>query len=111
VLPKGNVRRGLAPSKVAALEAFEEAGVLGVVSRFSLGFYRHRKSGEAGETISTVEAFPMAVNAELLSWPEKAVRQRKWMSIQEATEAVNDSELRTVLQQFAAEYRDEDRAR
>jgi len=76
-----------------------------VVSKSSLGFYRHRKSGAAGETLSTVEAFPMAVNAELLSWPEKAIRRRKWMPVEEAAEAVHDSELRAVLQRFAAEYR------
>jgi 8-oxo-dGTP pyrophosphatase MutT (NUDIX family) len=103
VLPKGKVKRGHPPHASAALEAFEEAGVFGSISRIALGTYRQMKFDADGQPRPiAVRAFPMLVTGENRSWPEMSVRQRRWMPISKAAEAVKNGELRALLQQFAA---------
>lgn len=104
VLPKGNLKRWMKPHVSAAHEAFEEAGVLGVVTSEPLGVYRQQKvSGDLSREI-IVQAFPMLVNTQLRIWPEKRARQRRWMSIDEAVESVRDVELAQLLRAFASTH-------
>jgi 8-oxo-dGTP pyrophosphatase MutT (NUDIX family) len=104
VLPKGNVR-GMLPHASAAREAFEEAGVIGIISRNSVGVYHHRKTVSADEEIVIpVNVFPLFVNTLLRTWPEMAYRSRRWMHVLEAAETVEDQEIRDVLHSFAEGY-------
>jgi 8-oxo-dGTP pyrophosphatase MutT (NUDIX family) len=101
-LPKGKIKRGVAPHHSAAREAFEEAGVIGTISAIPLGTYRQMKTRENGEpTITAVQAFPLLVLEETSSWPEKQLRQRCWMPIGAAVDAVTNGELRALLVTFA----------
>ena len=43
VLPKGWAEKGLTGSEVAAKEAFEEAGIIGVILDSSIGWYSYLK--------------------------------------------------------------------
>ncbi|MGF7149892.1 8-oxo-dGTP pyrophosphatase MutT (NUDIX family) [Sphingomonas zeicaulis] len=106
VLPKGKRKRWMKPHISAAHEAFEEAGVLGMIEPEPAGVYRQQKvCGEFAREI-IIHAFPMLVNTQLRNWPEKAIRKRRWMSIEEAVQAVRDLELAQLLQAFAtAHYR------
>ena len=101
VLPKGRIKRWMKPHMSAAHEAFEEAGVLGVIDTEAIGVYRQRKSSGGTDGEIAIQAFAMRVNTQLRSWPEKAVRNRCWMSIEGAEQAVRDVELRMVLRRFA----------
>lgn len=101
VLPKGKLQRWMLAHASAAVEAFEEAGVLGVVERLPVATYRQRKSGQDGASAEIViDAYPLRVNTELRSWPEKAIRQRRWVTIEDAMNAVRDTELRSALSCF-----------
>ncbi|MET0239486.1 MAG: NUDIX hydrolase [Sphingobium sp.] len=108
VLPKGTVR-GVLPHATAAREAFEEAGALGVISRDAIGVYYQRKRTGSGDIKEVpVQAFPLFVNTLLGKWPEMAMRKRQWMHASLAAEAVNDDEIRTVLEKFVDEHWDVD---
>lgn len=104
VLPKGNIKRGIPAHRSAALEAFEEAGVIGTISAVPLGTYRQVKTRDTGEEETVaVRAFPMLVTEETSTWPEMRIRQRRWMPIAMAIESVTNHELRALLIAFAKE--------
>ena len=84
IVPKGVVELSMTPAASAAAEALEEAGVRGTVSDQSLGTYQYSKWGGT----CTVEVFAMAVTTELDDWPEKSLRSRKWVPLEEAAEMV-----------------------
>jgi 8-oxo-dGTP pyrophosphatase MutT (NUDIX family) len=109
VLPKGNIKQGMLPHTSAAREAFEEAGVVGLIERLPLGSYSQRKVAANGAATDVrVCAYAMLVNQELRNWPERAVRRRKWMRVRDAVEQVRDTALRSILASFENEFSSRD---
>jgi predicted phosphate transport protein (TIGR00153 family) len=101
VIPKGNA--GADPPHVsAAKEAEEEAGVRGAACPHPLGSFRYRKRRPSGASILfDVDVFPLAVTDVLVSWKEKDERERRWFSLSEAAEAVEEDDLRDLIRSFA----------
>jgi 8-oxo-dGTP pyrophosphatase MutT (NUDIX family) len=98
ILPKGDVSRGMHGHLAAANEAFEEGGVLGQIDHEPVAQYTQRKRLPTGSPITlTILAYPLYVNTELRTWPETAVRTRKWMPVSQALNAVNDDQISGVL--------------
>lgn len=95
IVPKGNVERKLGPRRSAAVEAFEEAGVVGTVLPDLLGCYRHPRA-------RLTDVFLLDVETELAAWPEDHVRRRRWVPGPEAAGAVRVAGLRPVLEIAAA---------
>lgn len=103
VLPKGNIVRGLSPHASAAHEAEEEAGVLGLACPAPIGRYRYRKTRKSGASLmADVDVFPILVTEELEEWAEIAERERRWFSLAEAAEAVDEDDLKRIIRQFRA---------
>lgn len=103
VIPKGNVPTGMAPHAAAAMEAQEEAGVLGPVCPIPLGSYRYRKRRSNGASLMVdVAVFPLAVTDELERWKEQNERERRWFSLPEAAEAVDETDLHDLIRSFGA---------
>jgi hypothetical protein len=103
VIPKGNAMPGLSDYAAAAVEAEEEAGVTGWVCPTPIGSYRYRKRRNNGSSLmADVEVFPLAVKQELPSWKEGAERERRWFSLAEAADNVNEPDLRDLIRSFAA---------
>jgi hypothetical protein len=103
VIPKGNVPSGYAPHAAAALEAEEEAGIGGAVCPIPLGSYRYRKRrGNGASLMVDVDVFPLAVTDELESWKEQGQRERRWFSLAEAADAVDEDDLSELIRSFAA---------
>ena len=101
VIPKGWPMKGLKPHAAAALEAFEEAGVKGTISKTPIGTYNYDKRLSDGDVITcTVEVFPMPVDLELAQWPEREQRTRQWFSPTAAAEAVEEDALKTLIGKF-----------
>ena len=46
IIPKGYVEKGLSPAESAAKEAYEEAGLIGLVHHKEAGKYRYRTFGK-----------------------------------------------------------------
>ena len=103
VIPKGNGMTGLSAHAAAAVEAEEEAGVTGWVCPTPLGSYRYRKRrGNGSSLMVDVEVFPLAVKQELPNWKESAERERRWFSLADAADNVNEPDLRDLIRSFAA---------
>ncbi|TPG12457.1 DUF47 family protein [Sphingomonas oligophenolica] len=107
VIPKGNIDAGLSPHSAAAIEAQEEAGVLGALCPSPLGSYRYRKLRRSGASLMVdVDVFPLAVNDVLPAWKEQGQRDRRWFALADAADAVDEPDLRDLMRSFApSEFR------
>jgi len=86
----------------AALEALEEAGVVGEVSAHALGMFRYNKERESGETAPCiVRVFTMEVHEQHDDWIEKSERETLWCSLPEALARVTEPGLRRLIEKFA----------
>ena len=72
IIPKGYVEKGLSPSESAAKEAYEEAGLIGVVHHKEAGQYRYRKFGKS----FSVQVYPLFIETMLDEWDEMHDRRR-----------------------------------
>ncbi len=103
VIPKGNFGNNVSPHAAAAQEAEEEAGVRGAVCPTPLGTYRYRKrKGSGASLMADVEVFPLAVSEELKDWKEKEERDRRWFTLGDAANAVEEPDLRDLIRTFNA---------
>ena len=81
VIPKGNPEKGLGPCEVAAKEAYEDAGLIGVVGREPVGTYRYAKRSGGRKSVPVeVEVFPLGVATQLEDWPERGQRETRWFT-------------------------------
>ncbi len=104
VLPKGNPVEGLTLHESAAHEALEEAGVRGAACPTPIGRYRYRKGRKNGASVMVdVDVFPIAVTDELSEWEEDDERERRWFSLNDAADAVDEPDLKQVIRAFRAE--------
>jgi 8-oxo-dGTP pyrophosphatase MutT (NUDIX family) len=103
ILPKGQPERNKNPCDVAAIEAFEEAGVRGKVAPKPFGEYRTTKRLANGvELPSLVEVYLLAVETVLHDWPERHERERCWVEPGEGAMMVSDGGLVEILLRFGA---------
>ncbi|MGB0554601.1 MAG: NUDIX hydrolase [Alphaproteobacteria bacterium] len=100
VFPKGHIEGDLSARQSAEKEAFEEAGVGGRLSPNRIGYYRYRKEHDKNTRTYQVEVFAMNVTDVLESWPEEQIRQREWMSPENAADAVAEYDLRILIRHF-----------
>ena len=101
IIPKGWPKRGKSPYDTAAKEAFEEAGVVGKVSRRPIGSYPYDKILETGDKASCrVDVFALRVTRQRKRWPEKLERQVRWYPPAEAARFVRDPHLRRIIRKF-----------
>jgi 8-oxo-dGTP pyrophosphatase MutT (NUDIX family) len=98
VLPKGWTMDGKTPWRAAEIEALEEAGVTGYISREALGDYTYDKRLPDGTTVPcTVRVYPMIVDKVKRDWKERKQRRRHWFSPDSAAEAVDEPGLTHLL--------------
>ena len=102
VIPKGIVESGLTPQGSAIKEAYEEAGIRGHVSPTACGVYFYEK----WQGTCRVEVFLLEVTEMLTDWPEAALRDREWMTIEEAANRVREKELKQLLLKIPHEVAD-----
>jgi len=101
IVPKGWPVAGLAPPDCAAHEAEEEAGVVGEVHPEPVGAFHYDKRRKAGDSLRCrVEVFSLHVSRQRRSWPEKAARQTRWCTPEEALARVTEPGLRRVIVRF-----------
>lgn len=93
VIPKGTIEPFMTPQDSAAKEAWEEAGIVGIVVPNLMGTYEYQKLGATWQ----VEVFLMQVETVLEDWPEAKVRQRQWVSVKQAVKRVQEPELKRIL--------------
>lgn len=98
VIPKGWPMIGKKPFKLAEIEAFQEAGVKGVVGKTPIGTYHYAKTlPTGGERLCAVEVYPLRVTLETAMWREKTERQRAWFPQERASQLVDEGGLAHII--------------
>jgi ADP-ribose pyrophosphatase YjhB (NUDIX family) len=93
IVPKGWIERGSSPTQCAVEEAFEEAGVQGVLSLEPFGVFGFKRR----ERELAIVVFLLEVRHVHERWPDEKRRRRTWMSPEEAARRVRDSGLKQLL--------------
>jgi 8-oxo-dGTP pyrophosphatase MutT (NUDIX family) len=101
-IPKGWPKARLPDVELAALEAFEEAGVEGDIGDQPIGCYAYTKRLHIFSWVRcSVDVYPMQVRLQELDWPQKSSRRAKWVGPDEAVSMVREPQLADVLRDFA----------
>ncbi|MGK9230817.1 NUDIX hydrolase [Inquilinus limosus] len=101
IIPKGWPIKGLKPSKSAAREAYEEAGVRGAVGPKPIGGFVYDKWLEEGVSVPCeVSVFPLKVERQHRTWPERHERETRWCGPEEALDLLDDAGLRDLVAGF-----------
>jgi 8-oxo-dGTP pyrophosphatase MutT (NUDIX family) len=98
VIPKGCLEPGKTAGQIALQEAWEEAGLLGVLQRQPVGSYMYEKLGNAYH----VTVFLMEVTESKSEWPECLERQRLWLLPTAVVNRVDYLGLRKLLRKVLA---------
>lgn len=101
IVPKGWRKKKHSPAEMAALEAFEEGGVVGDVTPKPIGMYQYNKVLNSGAIKPlVVDVFGLCVRFECMDWPERHQRKRIWVAPEEAALMVAEPELADLLRRF-----------
>ena len=90
-LPKGNLMKRLGPARTAQLEAYEEAGIEGVLAP---------KPIPCSVGLTCIYLYPMAVSKIFENWPEATIRKRKWIQLSKASHILHHRAMGKVLRKF-----------
>jgi len=93
VIPKGNLEPNKTAGEVALQEAWEEAGLVGILSPEPLGSYFYEKAGLTCHVL----VYWMLVTQVGDDWPERTQRERAWISFPEAVLRAEEAGLRELL--------------
>jgi 8-oxo-dGTP pyrophosphatase MutT (NUDIX family) len=111
VIPKGWPMKGRKPHTTAAIEALQEAGLLGKIEKTPLGAFHYQKRLRNGATLlCRVDVFPLRVVRQRKTWPEKSQRVAKWFERMEAAQLVQEPELAELIANFSVADRREKKA-
>ncbi|MFS8049794.1 NUDIX hydrolase [Rhizobium sp. BR 314] len=98
IIPKGWPMKGKKPHEVAAIEAFEEAGVGGKVKKKAFGYFTYLKQLTDGSDVPCVVATHLLEVAQVFQdFPERGQRRSEWVSFIEAASRVREPELKGLL--------------
>lgn len=98
ILPKGWPMKDRSLAEAAAQEAWEEAGVRGVIGTEAIGTYTARKVTETGlELRCAVHVFRLDVSEVVRDFPEAGQRRRKWVTPAKAASLVQEDGLQEML--------------
>ena len=101
ILPKGWPILSLNAHHTAAVEAFEEAGVIGTALKKPFASFQSHKGGEGGLRLRTeVLVFLVDVESTTSIFPDKEERDVRWLPIQEAARLASDPGLAKVLRKL-----------
>lgn len=101
VIPKGWPMRNRSDPNAAAREAYEEAGLRGVVSERSIGLYTYVKVLGPGRTLHcAVKVYPLEVREMLREYPETGQRRARWFSPSKAAKRIAEPELKALIRDF-----------
>jgi len=94
IVPKGQPARDRPAYLSAAMDAFEEAGVIGDIQTRPLVDYTYVRQTAHGDLQQChVTVFGLRVRGTLTNWPERAQRMRSWFDAEEAAEIVDNADL------------------
>ncbi len=95
VVPKGCLEPDKTASEIALQEAWEEAGLVGILRREPVGSYLYEKLG----TQHHVLVFLLQVTESAEVWPEHEWRERIWLKPDQALRRIEDRGLREIIRE------------
>jgi len=98
VVPKGCLEPGKTAAEIALQEAWEEAGLVGVLPPDPIGTYFYEKAGFTCH----VTVYLMNVTDTADRWPEHDFRERCWLSVSQALHRLDDAGLRQLIREVTA---------
>lgn len=101
IIPKGCLEAGKPTGQVALQEAWEEAGLVGVLHPEPIGTFLYQKWGRTHH----VTVFLMRVTEVHEDWPERVQRRRRWLSPAKALARLDDPGLIAMIRGLMAEDR------
>jgi 8-oxo-dGTP pyrophosphatase MutT (NUDIX family) len=93
VIPKGCIEPGMTAGEIALQEAWEEAGLAGALQPDPVGSYVYEKAG----VTCHVTVFVLQVSEVADDWPERDMRQRRWLAPGQAVTMVEEPGLRELI--------------
>ncbi|KAJ6411192.1 hypothetical protein OIU84_007869 [Salix udensis] len=97
LFPKGGWENDESMEEAAKRETEEEAGVIGVVGdKLGPWHYQSKRSCIMHESYM----FPLLVKEVLACWPEREIRERRWVTINEAREVCHNRWMREALEEL-----------
>jgi 8-oxo-dGTP pyrophosphatase MutT (NUDIX family) len=93
IIPKGLIEPDMSAAESASMEAFEEAGVKGRISDRPVDEYRYRKWGG----VCRVKVFLLEVDQIFDEWLESDIREREWMTVDDAVAAIEQEALKAIV--------------
>ena len=101
IVPKGWPMKGHKDHRAAAIEAQEEAGVIGRIGKKSIGSYHYWKRTADHFDLCRVKVFVLEVERQLPAWREKGQRQGAWFLVEEAADLADDAGLVQILRKLS----------
>ena len=98
VVPKGCLEPGKTAAEIALQEAWEEAGLVGILQPDPVGTYFYEKAGFTCH----VTIYWMNVTDTADRWPEHDFRERCWLSVSQALLRLDDAGLRELIREATA---------
>lgn len=102
VIPKGSMEPGKSAGEIALQEAWEEAGLVGLLQPEPVGSYVYEKDG----MVCHVIVFEMTVTHTLDTYPEAGMRQRVWIAPELAASRIEEEGLRDLLRNLVGSFID-----
>lgn len=97
VVPKGWRMKGRKGHEAAAIEAREEAGIIGKVRKKPLGRYLYWKRMDDYFQLCRVTLYLLKAERRLESWAEDSQRQSHWFSLDDAADLVEEPGLKAAI--------------
>jgi 8-oxo-dGTP pyrophosphatase MutT (NUDIX family) len=103
IVPKGWPMKKKSAAKAAAIEAVEEAGVVGKIAKEPFASYSYwKRIAQKGIVRVTVRVFLLTVTETLTDWKEAEKRERAWLRPSDAASLIDEPELATIVGSIAA---------
>jgi 8-oxo-dGTP pyrophosphatase MutT (NUDIX family) len=105
VIPKGWPIDRLKPHEAAAVEAAEEAGIVGEILERPIGSYHYLKrlKGERTTAVQVI-VFPFRIQAHAEEWKERGQRTHCWFRYQKAATLVAEPGLRRLIRDLGVAH-------
>ena len=100
IVPKGWPMKGLKPYEAAAVEAKEEAGLVGEIEKKKLGSYQYFKRRDQRFDLCEVDLYKLWVKTELEDYREKDQRTVRWVNRREALASIEEVGLRDLVERL-----------
>ncbi|MBZ9939202.1 NUDIX hydrolase [Mesorhizobium sp. BR1-1-16] len=102
-IPKGWPMKGRSDSDAARIEAIEEGGLVGKVTKRPIGSFLYWKRRPTELDLIRVEVYRLDVDEQLATWKEAGERYSMWFPLDTAADLVDEPGLKAIFESLMAE--------